>query len=146
MAKTPAISLMAYVDTSAILSIVFEEPDWEFTARRLAEFTVLLSSNLLEAEMRSAFEREGIAFDPGSISRIGWVNPTRSLGREMAEAVANGGYLKGADLWHIASALYVENSVPGNLAFFTLDDSQRAVAAKLGLKPEPARSEDLPAW
>ncbi len=54
MVKTPAISSMAYVDTSAILSIVFEEPDWELTAHRLAEFPVLLSSNLLEAEMRSA--------------------------------------------------------------------------------------------
>ena len=134
MVTTPAISLMAYVDTSAILSIVFEEPDWESTAHRLAEFPVLLSSNLLEAEMRSAFEREGMAFDPGSVSRIGWVNPTRSLGRELAEAIANGGYLKGADLWHIAVALFADESVPGRLSFITLDESQKSVAANLGFE------------
>lgn len=132
MANTPAISLMAYVDTSAILSIVFEEPDWEFTAHRLAEFPVLLSSNLLEAEMRSAFEREGLAFDPGSVSSIGWVNPTRPLGREMTEAIANGGYLKGADLWHIAVALFVDETVPGKLSFITLDANQKTVAGNLG--------------
>ena len=132
MATTPTISLMAYVDNSAILSIAFEEPDWEFTAHRLAEFPVLLSSNLLEAEMRSAYEREGMAFDPGSISRIGWVNPTRPLGSEMAEAIANGGYLKGADLWHVATALFVDDSVPGKLSFITLDINQKTVAANLG--------------
>ncbi len=134
MVKTPAISSMAYVDTSAILSIVFEEPDWELTAHRLAEFPVLLSSNLLEAEMRSAYEREGMAFDPGSVSRIGWVNPTRSLGREMAETIANGDYLKGADLWHIAVALFVDESVTGNLSFITLDVNQKTAAANLGFE------------
>ena len=67
MNTPPAISLMAYVDTSAVLSIVFEEPDWKFTAHRLAGFSVLLSSNLLEAEMRSAYEREGMVFDPDSV-------------------------------------------------------------------------------
>ena len=134
MVTTSAISMMAYVDTSAILSIVFEEPDWEITAHRLAEFPVLLSSNLLEAEMRSAFEREGMAFDAGSVSRIGWVNPTRPLGREMAEAIANGGYLKGADLWHVAVALFLDESVPGKLSFITLDDRQRVVATNMGLE------------
>ena len=134
MVTTAAISLMAYVDTSAILAIVFEEPGWEITANRLAEYPVLLSSNLLEAEMRSAFERERMAFDPSTVSRIGWVNPTRSLGREMAEAVLNGGYLKGADLWHISVALFVDKSVPGKLSFITLDGNQREVAEILGFE------------
>lgn len=132
MTPTSALPLMAYVDTSATLAVAFEEPDWDFIAHRLAGFSVLLSSNLLEAEMRSAYEREGLAFDPGSISGIGWVNPTRSLGREMAQAIANGGYLRGADLWHIAAALFVDETVPGKLAFITLDDRQKAVAAHLG--------------
>ena len=134
MFTTPTISLMAYVDTSAILSIVFEEPDSAVLARRLADYTVLLSSNLLEAEMRSAFEREGLAFDASSISGIGWVNPTRSLSIEMEEALANGGYLRGADLWHIAAALYVVESVPCKLTFITLDENQRVVAANLGFE------------
>ena len=134
MTMTPALPLMAYVDTSATLAIAFEEPDWEITARKLAGFPVLLSSNLLEAEMRSAFEREGLEFDPGTIPAIGWVNPTRPLGPEMARAIANGGYLKGADLWHIAAALYVDDTMTGKMAFITLDDKQKAVAANLGFE------------
>ena len=134
MVTIHANSLMAYVDTSAILSIVFEEPEWEYTAHRLAGFSVLLSSNLLEAELRSAYERENMEFESGSISRIGWVNPTRSLGSEMADVLANGGYLKGADLWHIAVALFVDEIVPGKLAFISLDCNQREVAENLGFE------------
>ncbi len=134
MAATPALPLMAYVDTSATLAIAFEERDWEFTAHRLAGFSVLLSSNLLEAEMRSAFEREGLEFDHSSISGIGWVNPTRSLGLEMAEAIANGGYRRGADLWHIAAALYAEGTIAGKVAFITLDDRQKSVAVNMGFE------------
>ena len=134
MTTTPELPLMAYVDTSAILAIAFGEPDWELTARKLAGFPVLLSSNLLEAEMRSAFEREGLAFDPSAIPAIGWVNPTRPLGPEMAKAIANGGYLKGADLWHIAAALYIDDTITGKTAFITLDSKQKTVAANLGFE------------
>jgi predicted nucleic acid-binding protein len=134
MTMTPAFPLMAYIDTSATLAIAFGEPDWELTARRLTGFPVLLSSNLLEAEMRSAFEREGLAFDLSAIPAIGWVNPARPLGPEMARAIANGGYLKGADLWHIAAALYVDDTIAGKMAFITLDNKQKAVAANLGFE------------
>lgn len=132
MTTNLVLPLMAYVDTSVTLAIAFEESDWELTVRRLTGFPVLLSSNLLEAEMRSAYEREGLAFDPVAVSGIGWVNPTRSLGPEMAEAISNGGYLRGADLWHIAVALYIEATITGKMAFITLDSRQRTVAANLG--------------
>ena len=134
MTTSPALPLMAYVDTSATLAIAFEEPGWELTARRLAGFSVLLSSNLLEAEMRSAYDREGLEFDAGSIPSIGWVNPTRPLGPEMAKAIAEGGYLRGADLWHVAVALYVEDTIAGKMAFITLDDRQKEIAANLGFE------------
>ena len=84
--------------------------------------------------MRSAYERETLEFDPRSIPGIGWVNPTRSLGLEMAKAIANGGYLRGADLWHIAVALYVNDTIAGRMAFITLDDKQKGVAANLGFE------------
>ena len=134
MTTTPTLPLMAYVDTSSALAIAFEEPDWELSARRLAGLPVLLSSNLLEAEMRSAYEREGLEFDPGSFPGLGWVNPTRSLGPEMAKAIVTGGYLRGADLWHIAVALYVDDTIAGKMAFITLDNQQKAVAANLGFE------------
>ena len=41
-------------------------------------------------------------------------------------------YLRGADLWHIATALYVKDTVVGEMTFVTLDNRQRAVAANLG--------------
>lgn len=40
---------------------------------------------------------------------------------------------RGADLWHVASALYVAPS-PADLYFLTLDERQRSVAATLGFR------------
>ena len=134
LAAAPAFPILAYVDTSAALAISFREPGWELTARRLAMFPVLLSSNLLEAEVRPAYQRNRQEFNPTAVSEIGWIHPNRSLGPEMATALAAGGYLKGADLWHIAVALYVDASIVGTLAFITLDSRQRAVADGLGFE------------
>ena len=132
MTTAPAFPLIAYVDTSAVLAVAFQEQEWETIAHRLAGFPVRLSSNLLEAETRSTYQREGLAFDDAIVSSIGWVHPNRSLGPEMAKALSAGGYLKGADLWHIAVALYVDETVLTNIAFITLDNRQRTVAAGLG--------------
>ena len=126
--------MMAYVDTSAVLAIIFQENDWELTARKLAGFQMLVSSNLLEAEMRAAYARDRQAFDASAVSSIGWIHPNRSLGPEMATALAAGGYLKGADLWHIAVALYVDASIVGKLSFITLDNRLLGVAASLGFE------------
>ena len=41
------------------------------------------------------------------------------------------GYLRGADLWHVATALYVSPEA-GSLSFATLDTRQSAFAEKLG--------------
>ena len=41
------------------------------------------------------------------------------------------GYLRGADLWHVAHALYV-TPCPASLSFVTLDARQGAVAEALG--------------
>ena len=126
--------IMVYVDTSAALAIAFQEEDWELTDRRLAGFPLRVSSNLLEAEMRSAYERDNLAFNINVMPSIGWVYPDRPLAQEMAKALSVGGYLKGADLWHIAVALYVEAAMSGKMAFITLDNKQREVAAKLGFE------------
>ena len=41
----------AYVDTSAIIAVEFNEPGGREALERLNDFTVLMSSNLLEAEV-----------------------------------------------------------------------------------------------
>ena len=48
---------VAYVDTSALTAIAFDEPGAAILARRLDEFTRLVSSNRLEAELRATFAR-----------------------------------------------------------------------------------------
>ena len=128
---TPPNAGSAYVDSSALLSIAFNEPTAPEMAQRLAGFSLLVSSNLLEAEMQSALARDGNELEPPDLlSSIEWVLPTRPLGPEISDAL-RAGYLRGADLWHIATALYAARSVPG-LAFVTLDRRQGGVAAALG--------------
>ena len=122
----------AYVDTSVLTAIAFDEPGATVHARRLDDFTRLISSNLLEAELRAAFVRESLAFQESAIAGIEWILPNRSLAPEYATAL-EAGYLRGADLWHVATALYVA-APSGGLWFATLDMRQGAVAEALGFK------------
>jgi hypothetical protein len=43
------------------------------------------------------------------------------------------GYLRGADCWHLATALYLAPN-PSDLTFLTLDDTQRKIAKTLGFR------------
>ena len=121
---------VAYVDTSVALAIAFNEPGWERHAERLNEFSEVNSSNLLESEALAAFARESRTFPIWVLDGIQWVLPTRSLRAEI-ETALSAGPLRGADLHHVATALYMAGE-PGQVTFFTLDNRQRAVAAALG--------------
>lgn len=123
---------LAYVDTSAVLAIEFEERGWEVLNQRLNSFPLLVSSNLLEAEVRAAFLRERRAFSYGILTHINWVFPARPLSLEIAMA-QSAGYLRGADLWHVANALYID-SPPSGLTFITTDQRQLEVASALGFE------------
>ena len=91
----------------------------------------LFASNLLEAELRSALAREGLPVDPaGLLSGITWVHPNRPLSGEF-ERVTVEGHAKGADLWHLACALFLAPE-PKELSFLTLDRRQEEIARKLG--------------
>jgi hypothetical protein len=61
---------------------------------------------------------------------IEWVFPPRSLSREI-DRVLDVGYVRGADCWHLATALYLSPD-PHQLVFLTLDQRQGEVAAALG--------------
>ncbi|GMU52368.1 MAG: hypothetical protein AMXMBFR33_15140 [Candidatus Xenobia bacterium] len=123
---------LAYVDTSCYVAIAFGEPGWNEMAERLLEFDELISANLLEAELRAAFSREAVLFDPSFLAGLSWIFPDRSLGREIA-SVLGAGYIRGADLWHLAAALYVAEA-PARIWFLTLDERQREVAELLGFQ------------
>lgn len=121
---------VAYVDTSALAAIAFDEQTAPSVATRLAGFSFLVSSNLLEAELRAAYTREAREFNHTLLFRIGWIFPDRPISAEIAVALRIG-YLRGADLWHVATALYAARTLP-RLAFITLDQRQLRVAVGLG--------------
>ena len=122
----------AYVDTSAILAIAFEEPAGERVALRLAGYSDWVSSNLLEAEVRAAFARDARGLDDVYVPQIKWVTPERALTEEITQ-VLRAGYVKGADAWHLAAALYATFELD-IVAFITLDAQQRRVAEALGFE------------
>jgi PIN domain len=122
---------LAYVDTSCLVAIAFDEPGATRLAARLQRFDRLLASNLLEAELRSALTCEGVGGrEISMLSWLTWIYPNRPLAVEFARITALG-YLKGAHLWHLANALFLAPD-GRQLAFLTLDKRQRDVGAKLG--------------
>ena len=128
---------IAYVDTSALVAIAFGEPDSAALGRRPGTFSVLLSSNLLEAELRAAYSREKRRFSQSGVSGIEWILPDRPLAPEFA-TVLETGYLRGADLWHVATALHAARQ-PSEIWFVTLDMQQRTIAVALGFQVGPLR-------
>ena len=122
----------AYVDSSCILAVLFEESGFQGLRSELESFDALFSSNLLEAEVRAAVKREDVAGRPDEVlAWISWLHPDRPLTPEFQEVMEKG-YLKGADLWHVASALFLR-STAGALEFLSLDRQQLEIAGKLGL-------------
>lgn len=66
------------------------------------------------------------------LAGLEWVNPERSLRPEI-EAVLDAGYVRGADCWHLATALYLSLE-PADISFLTLDKRQGEVARALGFR------------
>lgn len=119
-----------YVDTSCLLAIAFDESGANRLAERLATFDVVLSSTLLEAEFRAALAREEIQGADRLLSAVSWILPDRRLTAEI-DRVLGTGYARGADLQHLACALFAAES-PHDLPFLTLDASQGELASALG--------------
>ncbi|HEX5052835.1 MAG TPA: PIN domain-containing protein [Planctomycetota bacterium] len=127
------MSGLAYVDTSVPLAFLFQEPGAQEMHARVRVFTRLFSSNLLEAELRAACVREGVpmAKVAASLAAIEWVFPNRSLQPELERALSTGS-LRGADLWHVGCALFLDRLL-APMTFVTLDRRQREVAEAAGL-------------
>ena len=121
---------VAYVDTSCLVAVTFGESGGVALTRRLRSFDELVSANLLEAELRATFVRERIPANSTFPFSISWILPDRPLTDEIAR-VLNAGYLRGADCWHLATALYLAEE-PGAISFITADERQGAVARTLG--------------
>lgn len=127
-----------YLDTSAFLAVYFDEPGAEAVRLAIRDAQAAYSSNLLEAEAASAIHRrrlDSAALGP-RLARLRWVHPDRPLTREIKAVLEKGPALRGADLWHLACALYLAQD-PAHLAFITLDGEQADAAAKIGFKVLP---------
>jgi predicted nucleic acid-binding protein len=122
---------LAYVDSSCLVAIALGEPGGTEIGRRFKQFDELLSSTLLEAEFRAALRREGLE-PPATPLPLSWLIPDRPLTAEISRVLA-AGYLRGADCWHLATALYFA-AAPPQLTFLTLDDRQMALAQRLGFR------------
>ncbi|MEJ2081611.1 MAG: PIN domain-containing protein [Acidobacteriota bacterium] len=133
----------AYVDTSVVVAVTFGEPVAHELIPVLKRCDRLLSSNLLEAEFRSVVAREmtterNETYETKArdfLDGIDWILPDRSLSAEM-ERICSAGHLCGADLWHIACALFVSPD-PSRIAFLTLNTRQTEVARQLGFPAHP---------
>ncbi len=124
--------MTAYIDSSAILAVAFGEDGHLDVLRRIGEFSDLIASNLVEAEILSALARERRPFDHSLIANLTWIHTDRPLTPEF-QLVLGTGYLRGADLWHVAVALYAAPD-PSQASFITLDVRQREVAREIGFQ------------
>ena len=121
----------AYIDTSVLVAIEAREPSSDVYEEALGKFERLVSSSLLEAEYRSVCMREGRVPSKLRLNKISWINPSRPLTQELNSVLATG-YLRGADLWHVAVAIYAEKMSKIKMTFLTLDNRQRSVANMVG--------------
>ena len=121
---------IAYIDSSVLVAIALEEDGSNVLHDWIDRFDGLVCSELVEAEVESACSREKTTLDPAFFSKVNWVLPNRALSGEITDVLA-AGYLTGADLWHVATALYFSPE-SSDLAFLTLDIRQRDVAEALG--------------
>ncbi len=124
-----------FVDSSVLVAIAFEEPGAQDLRSRLAAFDELLASPLLEAELASALAREEAeAVATHLLDPLRFLLPQRLLTDEIGTAL-QAGVLRGADLFHVATALFA--APKAELVFLTLDSKQREVASRLGFEVAP---------
>jgi predicted nucleic acid-binding protein len=123
----------AYVDSSCLVAIALNEPGSQALLVRISRYDRLFSTNLLEAELRSALSREGNRSGFGNfLALMRWVFPHRRLTPEI-DRILEAGLLRGPDLWHLACALFLRPRVD-ELSFLTLDNRQGEIARSLGLR------------
>lgn len=114
------------------MAIELADPNAPGLIRRLAGFSRLLASPLVEAELLSVLAREQREPAGANQSAIDFVFVDRALTPEIS-AVLRAGYIRGADCWHLATALFA-SPVPAELTFLTLDTAQLKVAKAIGFQ------------
>ena len=125
----------AYLDSSFLLSMILNQTDSSGLRIVLSQYDRVVSGDLIVAECLSVARRESFDVDAvlAVLGSVDLVHPSRSLASEIRHAL-NEAYLRGADLWHVACALFVATDSPSTIAFLSRDRSQRRVASHLGFE------------
>lgn len=124
-------SSAVYLDSSVVISRLFKEPV-NFKWSKLKGKT-LFSSTLLYYEVMAASKREGVSLKDANalIASVNIISPPHILVGEV-KRVLSVGYLRGADLAHVATALWISRDEPSNLYFLSFDNAQMKLAGELG--------------
>ena len=125
---------ICYLDSSIAVGALLGDHACAGAVRSIRPADRLFSSPLLEAEVLAALRRERVALSLARrlFAAVSFVTPTRSVRPEI-EAVLSAGYVRGADAWHLATALYLAGNTR-ELRFITGDARQRTVAELLGFE------------
>jgi hypothetical protein len=126
---------IAYLDSSCPVAIALDEPGSRDLLVQISRFDQLFSSNLLEAELKSAMAREGTQGRVRDfLTWMRWVFPYRRLTPEIVQ-ILQVGTLRGADLWHLACALFMRPKFDEvEIHFLTLDNKQAELARSFGFR------------
>jgi hypothetical protein len=57
----------------------------------------------------AALTREGLPMGAADVPGVDWISPARRLTPELVR-VMSGGYVRGADAWHLACALFLDRT------------------------------------
>ncbi len=126
--------MILYVDSSILVAVLFGEKGALRYERLLNKCEEALSANLTEAEVLATLSREKL--DPklarDALKTISLVFPDTSL-VEHYQNLFTHGHCRGADAYHLATALYLDPSAK-ELVFLTADVQQRKMAVQLGFE------------
>lgn len=120
---------MIYLDTSAAVKAVLDEPETTAMRRLFAEGSRFVSSTLFAVELHAVADRRHVRPDAAQevIDRVALV----SLGDDITTAAINlHSRLRTLDALHLATALRLGPAITGILTF---DDELAAAAAQRGL-------------
>lgn len=127
--------MIVYIDTSAALKLVVEEPESQPLAdavqKHLDSAGLLVSSFLLFTEMHCGAGRRRAISSVSVANTLDWFNLVDIQREDLVSAGGAGWGLRAADAIHLASALRLDSDV-----MVTYDAELQAAAAGAGLAVE----------
>ncbi len=138
-------ALILYLDTSALVKLYVREKGSASVARQLGAADAVSTSMVAWAEARAAFarllrerpqsrirHRQRVAQLTRDWGHYAVVELTAAVARDAGE-LAERHALRGFDAIHLASALWLKSTYPGDLSFMAFDARLATAAAAAGL-------------